>query len=355
MNFEKKERLYWLCQFGGWSLFTILELANYMMIDGFYPLLIVNGIVNIFLGIAITHLYRLFLIRSAWLNMPSYKLIPRVAIAVLIMSVVMAGINIPLDWITYPIFRQIEYNPAIVFNYLFNWSKYILLWSLTYHLFQYWERSLQAEKEKYQLIASMRDSAYHNLLAQLNPHFLFNSLNSIRTLVDVDPASAQKAINLLSDLLRNSLKNGKEKTVSLSEELQTVRNYLAIEHIRFDERLKVIEDINQCALDTPIPPFLLQTLVENAVKHGIAKSKSGGTIELSAKCMDDNIQLSIRNTGIYIPPKEINGVGLQNTTERLAMLYATNYRFDIRQLDADTVEVTISLPKNLNQDVYAKN
>jgi hypothetical protein len=105
MNFEKKERLYWLCQLGGWSLFTILELANYMMIDGFYPLLIVNGIVNIFLGIAITHLYRLFLIRSAWLNMPSYKLIPRVAIAVLIMSGVMAGINIPLDWITYPITR----------------------------------------------------------------------------------------------------------------------------------------------------------------------------------------------------------------------------------------------------------
>lgn len=347
MNFEKKERLYWLCQLGGWSLFTILELANYMMIDGFYPLLIVNGIVNIFLGIAITHLYRLFLIRSAWLNMPSYKLIPRVAIAVLIMSGVMAGINIPLDWITYPIFRQIEYNPAIVFNYLFNWSKYILLWSLTYHLFQYWERSLQAEKEKYQLIASMRDSAYHNLLAQLNPHFLFNSLNSIRTLVDVDPASAQKAINLLSDLLRNSLKNGKEKTVSLSEELQTVRNYLAIEHIRFDERLKVIEDIDHCALDTPVPPFLLQTLVENAVKHGIAKSKSGGTILLSAKCLDHKIQLYIRNTGVYQPPLETNGVGLQNTKERLALLYANQFDFEIKQKDSDWVEVMIGLPKNI--------
>jgi sensor histidine kinase YesM len=342
MDFKNKNKLYWLCQFGGWSLFTTLELISYTLIDGFHPLLLLNGVINVIIGVAITHTYRLFLIRSAWLNLRTTKLIPRVAIAVIIMSVLMAAVNIPLDRITYPIFTRIELNSAILFSYLFNWSKYILLWSLIYHLFQYWEKSLQAEKEKYQLAAAMRDSAFNNLVAQLNPHFLFNSLNSIRTLVILDPQQAQHAVTLLSELLRRTLKYGKEKLIPLQEELSLVDNYLQIEQIRFEDRLIIEKYIDETSLQIKLPPFVVQTLIENAVKHGIAKLISGGRIVLRITQEQQTLIISIVNTGT-LADSNSDGVGLVNARERLALLFGQNAQLKLSQMNNHEVEARIEL------------
>ncbi|MFN5024477.1 MAG: sensor histidine kinase [Bacteroidota bacterium] len=343
MEFSRKNQLYWLCQFGGWSLFTTLELINYSLIDGFHPLLLLNGLVNILLGVFITHIYRKYLIRSAWLNLPTVKLIPRVAAAVLIMSVCMAGINIPLDRLTYPIFREIELNSAILFNYFFSWSKYILLWALIYHLFQYWEKSLESEKEKYQLAAAIRDNAFNHLVAQLNPHFLFNSLNSIRTLVDVNPPQAQRAIILLAELLRSTLKYGKEKWISMYDEMQVVLSYLEIEKIRFDERLSIQQNIDSSLVkNIQLPPFTIQTLVENAVKHGIAKSKSGGNITINCTQDEAYLRLTVVNTGVLTNNRS-NGVGLSNLTERLRLLYADAAELTLMQRSENEVEATLRI------------
>ncbi|MES2689011.1 MAG: hypothetical protein V4658_01325, partial [Bacteroidota bacterium] len=133
-----KEKLYWICQVGGWLMFTGMELTSYLLLYGYREALLLNVVVNFFLGIGITHAYRLFLIRTGWLNLPLYKIIPRGLVGVFVMSSILTAINIPLDRYTYPIFQQIEINLAFFMGYFFNLSKFVLLWALTYHLFQYW-------------------------------------------------------------------------------------------------------------------------------------------------------------------------------------------------------------------------
>lgn len=339
-----KTKLYWYCQLGGWLLFNIIEIISYGNIIGYNQNLFINGAVNMVLGVAITHIYRLFLLRTQWLGLPLYKLIPRAISSIIVMSLVLSTINIGLDRLLLPVFREIPISLEFVIPYFFNFGKYVLLWALIYHLFQYWERSLKAERDKYQLEATVKENQYNNLKTQLNPHFLFNSLNSIRTLVDVNPDIAKNAITQLSGLLRSSLHMGKQKTVTLQEELQTVKDYIAIETIRFDERLKFTLQTDQASLSCMVPPMMLQTLVENAVKHGISASKSGGFIELSAKRIGNHLHLTIRNTGQFAPAKYHNGVGLSNTIERLKILFDDKASFMIDNENEHTVITEIILP-----------
>lgn len=339
-----KNKLYWICQIGGWFIFIAMELTSYVRIDGFKSALLINALVNFILGITVTHFYRLFAIKQGWLNYPLYKILPRVIVSVFVMVSILTAINIPLDRYTYPIFQQLDITFGFLMGYFFNLSKFILLWTLTYHLFQYWERSLLAEKEKYQLQAAAKENAYINLKNQLNPHFLFNSLNSIRTLVDADPRLAKSAINQLSSLLRSSLHTGKHKTISLKDELQTVKDYLAIEGIRFDDRLKYTFTVGEEVMDYHVPPMMLQTLVENCVKHGISNLKNGGEILLEAKVENNQLQISITNSGQYIPKDNHEGVGLANTRERLKILYDEKANITIGNKDTHHVETKITIP-----------
>ena len=340
----RKEKLYWFCQVGGWFMFTLLEVSSYLNVDSFKAPFLVNAIVNFILGITVTHLYRLVLIRTGWLNLPLYKIIPRGIMGVVVMSLLLTAINIPLDRITFPIFRTVPLDLSFFLGYFFNLSKYTLLWALTYHLFQYWERSLKAERDRYQLEATLRETQYNSLKNQLNPHFLFNSLNSIRTLVDMNPELSKKAITQLSNLLRSSLQMGKHKTVTLRDELQTVKDYLFIEQIRFDERLAVTYDIAPEAYDCMVPPMMLQTLTENAIKHGISNLKNGGFINLKAYRINGSLHIDITNSGTYKPKPNHEGVGVQNTRERLQLLFDDQASLTIENGETNQVRTQIMLP-----------
>jgi two-component system LytT family sensor kinase len=339
-----KNKLYWICQIGGWFIFIAMELSSYVRIDGFKGALLINALVNFILGITVTHFYRLFAIKLGWLNYPLYKIIPRVIFSVFVMVSILTAINIPLDRYTYPIFQQLDITFGFLLGYFFNLSKFVLLWTLTYHLFQYWERSLLIEKEKYQLEAAAKENAYTNLKNQLNPHFLFNSLNSIRTLVDANPKLAKDAIYQLSSLLRSSLQTGKQKTIALKDELETVKHYLAIEAIRFDERLQFTLDISNDVLDCQVPPMMLQTLVENCVKHGISNLKNGGEILLKAYIEKNQLQISIINSGQYMPKHNQEGIGIANTRERLKILYDEKAIITIGNKNHNHVETNITIP-----------
>ncbi|OYU94533.1 MAG: sensor histidine kinase [Bacteroidetes bacterium B1(2017)] len=340
----KKNTLYWICQIGGWFLFVILEFIGYGNIYGFNELLILNVGINFLAGILLTHLYRLVIIKTSWINLPMRQLLPIAVIGIGFVSFLLTFLNVYLDRITVPLLRQFPIDTILILNYLFNWSKYILLWALVYHLFQYWERSLEAEKVKYQLQAIIKENQYQNLKTQLNPHFLFNSLNSIRTLVDIDPTVSKEAITRLSSLLRSSLQMSREKTVTLKQELDTVRDYLAIEKIRFDERLNVIFEIKEETLTAKLPPMMLQTLVENAVKHGISKSKNGGEVKISSTQTKFHLHIEILNTGRYEPSADEHGFGIENTRERLEILYDTQASFSIENTATNQVLTQIDIP-----------
>ena len=133
--------------------------------------------------------------------------------------------------------------------------------------------------------------------AHINPHFIFNSLNSIRALVDENPSRARTAITELSNILRSSMQVDKAETVSFEKELNIVKDYLALENMRFEDRLKVEYEIDEDTLDQQVPPMMLQTLVENAIKHGISKQISGGIVKIISDFKNQYHELAVQNTG----------------------------------------------------------
>jgi LytS/YehU family sensor histidine kinase len=180
--------------------------------------------------------------------------------------------------------------------------------------------------------------------SHINPHFIFNALNSIRALVDENPERARRAITELSNILRSSMQTEKLETVPLERELNIVKDYLALEKMRFEERLNIEMDIDEDTLDQPIPPMMLQTLVENAIKHGISKQIKGGVIRVVSDFVDDHHELVVQNTGQLSSVINLDGFGVKSTQDRLNLLYQGKATFDIKNLDEDTVESRIIMP-----------
>jgi LytS/YehU family sensor histidine kinase len=180
--------------------------------------------------------------------------------------------------------------------------------------------------------------------AHINPHFIFNSLNGIRALVDEDPARARTAITELSNILRNSMQADKQETVPFEKELAIVKDYLALEQMRFEERLMVNFDIDEDTLDQPVPPMMLQTLVENAIKHGISKNVSGGEIKITSRFVKDQHELVIRNTGRLNGQVNADGFGISSTQSRLKLLFGDSAGFSISDVNGNEVEAKVTMP-----------
>jgi two-component system, LytTR family, sensor kinase len=348
-----KAKIYWYCQLGGWLVFILIELVSYINVTGFSMGLLINALINWVVCIFLTHFYRLIIIKANWLNLPLQKLIPRGVFMIILISVPLTILNVFLDFYTVPnetenfdfnraLLEQIDFARLPIF--FFNLSKYFFLWAIIYHFFLYWEKLLKTETDKFELQAVLKETQYNNLKTQLNPHFLFNSLNGIRTLVDLDPENAKEAITRLSSLLRGSLKMEKHKTVTLANELQTVNDYLAIEKIRFNERLNTHFDIDPETLNTHLPPMMLQTLVENGIKHGISNLKNGGTIYVKTFNKNQNTIIQITNCGVYNPKHESAGLGIENTKERLRILFDDKAIFTIKNIENEKVLTEIIIP-----------
>jgi LytS/YehU family sensor histidine kinase len=184
------------------------------------------------------------------------------------------------------------------------------------------------------------------LKSQLNPHYIFNALNSIRALVDEDPQSAQNAITKLSNILRYSLKMERSETVSLDEEMQTVNDYLALEKMRLEERIKYNISIDTSSLKIEIPPMMIQTLVENGIKHGIAKRTNGGEISVTTRVENSHLYINIVNSGQIdeVLLKKSDGFGIRNTKQRLNLIYSDDAKFAIKNNSDDTVSAEITIP-----------
>jgi two-component system sensor histidine kinase AlgZ len=206
------------------------------------------------------------------------------------------------------------------------------------------EGAREAERRVLESQVSTREAELRALRAQLNPHFLFNSLNSINALVGNNPEGARRMCESLGDFLRRTLALGGRDAVTLEEELSLVERYFVIERVRFGERLAVESSVEPGAEGCLVPPLLLQPLVENAVKHGIAERLEGGTIRIVATVKDDLLRLSVENDvdeDAKARPGE--GVGLQNVKRRLDVLSAREGRLDTWR-ENGKFGVTLTLP-----------
>jgi LytS/YehU family sensor histidine kinase len=233
-----------------------------------------------------------------------------------------------------------------------------LIWNVLYFATIYLKNYEKEEIKNLRLSASMNEVELGNLRSQLNPHFMFNALNSIKALIDENPEQAKVSVTKMSNILRSSLTSGKKRLVSLEEEIKVVRDYLDLEKIRFEERLNYRFEIPEALGQVQVPPLLLQTLVENAVKHGIGQLPKGGEVLVSAKALQDGYtELNVINTGKYNPFKKTSngtGIGLTNSRRRLKLIYGENAYIEIYSTNENVV-CSVVLPVKPKLFVHDEN
>ncbi|HEY1900285.1 MAG TPA: histidine kinase [Steroidobacteraceae bacterium] len=206
------------------------------------------------------------------------------------------------------------------------------------------ERSREAEHRALELRALAREAEMSFLRRQLDPHFLFNSLNSVAALIGSDATAARRMCLLMAEFFRKSLKFSAQKTIALSDELTLVETFLAIEEVRFGERLRRVVDVTKEALDMSVPALLLQPLVENAVHHGVAHLVEGGEIKVSAKVRGNVLDITVENTcDPQRPTSRSTGLGLANVRGRVESMYGSRARMDVDSGPA-TFRVLLALP-----------
>lgn len=206
------------------------------------------------------------------------------------------------------------------------------------------ETSREAQARALQAGILARDAELKALKAQVNPHFLFNSLNSISALTSSNPAQAREMCILLGDFLRKTLGLGEKAAIPLEEEVALIHSFLAVEKVRFGARIQMQENIDKDAMSFPIPPLLLQPLVENAVVHGVAHLVEGGWIRLDVSASDGALSLVVENQfDPDAPPRRRGGVGLANVRQRLAARYGPQSSFEAKA-NGDRFRVAIRVP-----------
>jgi two-component sensor histidine kinase len=220
----------------------------------------------------------------------------------------------------------------------------VALWFLIYIVYHYLDKNRKDQLDRLKLENTVKELELKTIKSHINPHFIFNSLNSIRALVDENPERARRAITELSNILRSSMHAEKAETVTLQKELDIVEDYLALEHMRFEERLKVEMDIDPDTLGQPVPPMMLQTLVENSIKHGISKLINGGTVRIIADFKEDNLELLVQNTGQLNGVRNGDGFGIKSTQDRLNLMYQGKATFEIKNLDNNMVQSRVTMP-----------
>lgn len=211
------------------------------------------------------------------------------------------------------------------------------------HAYEYFERVRKQELERYDFQRALAASELQTLKMQLHPHFLFNTLHGISTLIDSDPKSAKAMILRLSNLLRTALDRDSSDLIPLREELKFIGEYLDLEKMRFGTRLQVDWSVSDETRELLVPQMILQPLVENAIRHGIACSREGGWIEIASRKNDGTFELQVRNS-VGSRKSAGTGVGLRNTGARLRHLYSDEAAFSFAIAEESVATATLALP-----------
>jgi hypothetical protein len=336
--------MYWVLQLGGWFAWMLNEAVLYTNQYGWHWAWLYASLANISLAIFLTHQYKNIIKVNSWQDLPLFTMLRNHFIILCLMAACLVGLNLPIDQYLLGENFEVQLSPFIITQYLFNFMKPLAIWMLIYFFFQYSKKQLVMERENNQLERAIQETEGKVLRAQMNPHFVFNALNSIRALITEDPAKAKKGINQLSKLLRSSLLTERKKTISIAEELDTILDYLNLEKIRYEERLAWKIEVPKEISQAQIPPMLLQTLVENAIKHGIAHSSKEGLIQIKGEIAAEMIHLQVINPGHLKTKGESTGIGLLNSQNRLQLLFGETAHIDLKPLDKNHVLASVTIP-----------
>ncbi len=211
----------------------------------------------------------------------------------------------------------------------------------------YYENLVQQEIRTLKLESELSKAEFQALKMQLQPHFLFNTLNSISALLQTDTDKADKMLTLLGDFLRLTLERKNDSFLTLEEELKFTQNYLKIEQVRFGDRLKIQFKIQDEILKVKVPNLILQPLVENAIRHGVSKNVNKGWIKVVAEKNKNQLEITVSDSGASLKNSEKNqskGIGLKNTESRLEQLYGESFTFEFQKIENEGFEIKIRIP-----------
>ncbi|MFY7965582.1 MAG: sensor histidine kinase [Chitinophagaceae bacterium] len=339
-----KNKNYWLCQLLGWFGMVTIEITNYtfFIIGKFNPDIFLAMLEFAVYGIAITHLYRYYLKRTNFFQKKTLRIWASALLStILLASLITFASYIPEIFKSgFVVFKQLSFIQ--VSGSIVNWMRYVGVWVIIYFMYKLLQQNSAIQQEKMSIENLARTTELELLKSQLNPHFLFNALNSIKALVLINPEQCREAIVKLSELLRFTLQYGKEKEIALKDELKEVKKYLELEQLRFGERLSVLFNIDEDALSCNLPPAIILCLAENAVKHGVSKQIMNSVVILSTSVVNNFLLIQISNTGSYKPESE-SGIGLKHITKRLYEIYHNQAIFEINNAN-ETVVATVKIP-----------
>ena len=358
---------YWTFQLIGWGSFAIINTFFAFSFDKISPLFFKRLVIFLLLGIIFSHIMREIIFRMGILQKNLNKQVFQFFILTFCVALLTSYISIEVvtgfkllraDEKELLVRQSISFwinKLLLVLSSGFSYFILFFIWSLIYFMYHYVTKSRKQQLDTLRLESLVKELELQTIKAHINPHFIFNSLNSIRALVDENPKRARAAVTELSNILRSSMHTEKMETVAFEKELSIVKDYLALENMRFEDRLKVVYEIDEDTLDQLVPPMMLQTLVENAIKHGISKQIQGGTVKVISDFKGEYHELVVQNTG------QLNGLinaegnndsfigqgfGLSSTTNRLNLLYGDKARFEIKQINGSMVQAKVLIPVN---------
>jgi signal transduction histidine kinase len=355
-----KERLYVLFQSGSWLLLLGLQIfftlalspkKNRSADESLRTLAFITTVIA--LGCLITHFTRPLIHRWDWKYLGWRALAPRIIATAAVQSGAWSLLSFGATY--YLLRKPLPNDTSVLAVAAISWINGIIVftvWLCIYFFYHLFDRYNRLEIEKLRLAAEVKDAELRALKSQVNPHFIFNALNSVRALIDEDPARARLAVTQLANLLRYSLQSAQAETVAFEDELRVVSDYLALEQVRHEERLRVRLDIAPETLRLAVPPLLLQTLVENAVKYGISPRPDGGEVAIRARCEAGELRLCVTNPGELTPAPtgaSSTGLGLKNAAERLRLFFGDRATLRVHAKSPTTVAAEVALPVQVSR------
>ncbi|MEZ4811567.1 MAG: histidine kinase [Allomuricauda sp.] len=345
---KKNNYIFWLLQFLGWGFINVISVFVLKKVS--VEFLAYSIIVGMAIGIFPTSLLRWYLKRNIQFEAFGLKEIIKIVVSLLITSVLFGGLNILFGYLYFKfgpglteaemhLFKMYDNVWIQVLNSLFLVGS----WTVTYLVIKLLLKLNKERIERLELNSHLKQAQLNTLKGQINPHFMFNSLNNIRGLMLEDVEKSREMLTKLSEILRYSLTKNNINAISVREELEVVDNYIDLSKIQFEDRMEFIKHVENETLDFHIPPMLIQLLVENATKHGISNLKKGGKIVLDIKKEEEQLVMQVRNTGKLRISKDSTQLGVENIKQRLKLLYAERASFTLGEV-ADEVVATIKIP-----------
>jgi sensor histidine kinase YesM len=344
INLTKTQR-YWLLQFLGWSSIVVVETINYtfFILQKFDWNFVLQFAILSISGLLTSHFYKVLFIKPSLFEKSLSKIWLRALTDTFLITLSMVLIYFfPLLFTANDNYTK-DVCLISFLGQIMNVARYVVVWIIIYYLYHLLNRNKEISEQKLMMENIIKTSELELLKSQLNPHFLFNALNSIKALVLIDAEKAREAIIKLSELLRFSLNYEKTPLINLSEEIDEVVKYLELEKIRFGDRLDINIDLEEKSLDAKVPPAMILTLAENAIKHGINQLPEGGVIGITSSISSKMFKIEVTNPG-KLSQVESKGIGLRNIKKRLYSLFGDNAQIILTSKIPNQISATIIYP-----------